>query len=206
MGGERIGRNMGTMYNMLFGQNPLSDVLFATLGLTKQDVGRFRDCFIAGGKIAVYTRNGGGNRECWHKYNPELGNEHCKHHVIEKEVEEKFMVDKEKIGQYPHHYHIYCGGQQIVGTGKQIMKPYYVCDAPNSKECACPGCIITYRLPEHPNYLYDEDDDFDCTYATIYFSFPDEYADALRKLDDQQPFDPDQKWLDLIASLGTETE
>lgn len=27
-------------------------------------------------------------------------------------------------------------------------------------------------LTSHPNYLYDEDDDFDSTYATYYFSIP----------------------------------
>ena len=49
---------------MLFGMNPLSSVILATLGLRTADVGRFRDCFICNGEIAVYTRNGGGNRHC----------------------------------------------------------------------------------------------------------------------------------------------
>jgi hypothetical protein len=28
-------------------------------------------------------------------------------------------------------------------------------------------------LTSSPHYLYDEDDDFDCTYATYYFSIPE---------------------------------
>lgn len=28
-------------------------------------------------------------------------------------------------------------------------------------------------LTSHPNYLYDEDDDFDSTYATYYFKLPE---------------------------------
>lgn len=45
-----------SLYNMMFGSNPAADVILATLGLTKADTGRFRDCFIADGEIAVYTR------------------------------------------------------------------------------------------------------------------------------------------------------
>lgn len=50
-------------YNMLFGVNSNSSILLATLGLTSADVPRFRDCFIEGGKIVVYTSTGSGNRE-----------------------------------------------------------------------------------------------------------------------------------------------
>lgn len=62
-----------SLYNMLFGESPLSDILLKMLGLTRADTGRFRDCYITkwGGpsegdktpRIAIYTRNGGGNRE-----------------------------------------------------------------------------------------------------------------------------------------------
>jgi len=103
------------MYNMIFGVNPASDFLLALVDLTKAEVGRFRDCFVTadGKEIAVYTRNGGGNRE---------------------------------------HY----DNDEEAGPG-----------------CGCTGCIITYRLPAHPYYLRDADDDFDCTYATVYFKVPE---------------------------------
>ena len=116
-----------SMYNLVFGQNPVSDAILATLGLTRGDVGRFRDCFVANGEIAIYTRNGGGNRE-----------------------EYQSIIDE---------------------------------------------------LAKHPCYLRDEDDDFDHTYATIYFKFPDEYAEQLRKLDSGEKFDPDKRWLEAINAL-----
>jgi len=113
-----------SMYNALFGQNPHADILLGILGLSKGDVGRFRDCYVdeLDGEqvIAVYTRNGGGNRECWE--------------------------DDDNDG------------------------------------CDCPGCVISYCLPDHPNYLRDEDDDFDCTYATIYFSIPEPSLPLLKFL------------------------
>lgn len=116
-----------SLYNLLFGENPASDVILATLGLTKDDCGRFRDCFISGDEIAIYTRNGGDNREV---YQP--------------------VID---------------------------------------------------QLAEHPCYLRDEDDDFDCTYATIYFKFPAEYAADLRQLASTEIAVPSAKWSQLLESM-----
>ena len=118
------------MYNMIFGQNPLSDAILATLGLTRNDTGRFRDCFVTEGKIVIYTRNGGGNRE-----------------------EYQETIDK---------------------------------------------------LAKNPCYLYDEDDDFDYTYCTIYFKFPEEYSKELEKLDSGEKFDPSARWLEAIEKMKPE--
>lgn len=54
-----------SLYNALFGNNPLSDVLLAIINLPADQIPRFRDTKIAeGGKqIMVFTRTGGGNRE-----------------------------------------------------------------------------------------------------------------------------------------------
>ena len=122
-----------SMYNMIHGQNPLSVIYLKMLGLSPDDVGRFRDCYLNGDEIAVYTRNGGGNRESY---------------------EEVFA-----------------------------------------------------ELEEHENYLRDEDDEFDCTYATIYFSIPAQYeADVLmiKLAIDQNTVPPDEKWQILMKSLGAE--
>jgi hypothetical protein len=131
-----------SFYGMVFGQNDRSDAILATLGLKKEDVGRFRDCIVTEGKIAVYTRNGGGNRDHWDSY-----------------------------------------------------------ETPEGMGCGCPGCIISYRIRKHPQYLTDRDDDFDRTYATIYFSFPPEHAEELAKLDTGEPFEPSARWLAAIAAL-----
>ena len=65
------------MYNMLFGVNKLFPVLLKSLNLSYHgeklqidgdySLGRVRDIYLSedGSKILLYTRNGGGNRECW---------------------------------------------------------------------------------------------------------------------------------------------
>lgn len=57
-----------SLYNALFGVNPLATLLLGMLNLDRGEVGRFRDCFLTKGddgqpRIVIYTRNGGGNRE-----------------------------------------------------------------------------------------------------------------------------------------------
>lgn len=55
-----------SMYGLIFGENAAADVLLKLLALSKDDFFRYRDCYLSeGNKIAVYTRGGGGNRECW---------------------------------------------------------------------------------------------------------------------------------------------
>lgn len=57
-----------TLYRNVFGENRIADVLLAALGLVRDDFGRYRDAFISEGRIAVYTRIGGGNREAYEPY------------------------------------------------------------------------------------------------------------------------------------------
>lgn len=132
-----------SMYNMIFGQNPISDFLLGLLNLTRENVGRFRDVFVEQDRIAVYTRNGGGNRE--------------------------------------HRCNTYSESRE-------------------GKACPCPGCIISYRLPGHPLYIEDRDDEFDRTYATIYFRFPEEHKDLLLKLVTGK-FEPDKRWIETLDAL-----
>lgn len=90
-----------SFYNMMNGVNPATFFILPMLGKKHPDqYPRFRDCFVEGDEIHVYTRVGGGNRDC--------------------------------------------------GFGEE-------------------------ELQAHPNYLRDEDDDFDSTYATYCFSVPDEW-------------------------------
>jgi hypothetical protein len=116
-----------SMYNLVFGMNAHSDLLLSFLGLTKGDFGRFRDTYLTeDGKIAVYTRLGGGNRDDY---------------------------------------------EDIIG-----------------------------KLQKHPNYEGDTDDDFDCTYATFYFSIPDKYkeiADAMPK----QGESTDERWVKKLDEI-----
>lgn len=135
-----------SLYNMLFGQRQHSGVVMAVLG--NPDVGRFRDAWVERDgngtvRLAVHTRNGGGNREHWQSYNTIEGD-----------------------------------------------------------SCSCPGCVIQYQLPKHPLYISDADDDFDCTYATIYFRVPDEFIADFEAIADDKPFDPGERWQALFDAMG----
>lgn len=121
-----------SLYGMVFGQNPASLAILATLGLTEGDVGRFRDCFVDKDesgtlRIAVYTRNGGGNREAY---------------------------------------------QDVLD-----------------------------QLATHPLYIEDRDDDFDSTYATIYFKVPPEFEAGMAVLASETPFNPSERWLAAIEAI-----
>jgi len=121
----------------------MATIILGMLKLTSKDVGRFRDAYISEGKIAVYTRNGGGNRDHWDF-------------------------------------------------------DYY--DSAEGESCPCPGCVITYHLPMHPNYLSDKDDDFDSTYATIYFSIPEQFKELASRLELGE-FNSDERWQQKLAEI-----
>lgn len=52
-----------SLYNLLFGTNAAAPLLLAALGLTENDIPRFRDCYVDGEYIVIHTRTGGGNRD-----------------------------------------------------------------------------------------------------------------------------------------------
>lgn len=91
-----------SLYNMLSGVNPATFFILPMLGEKHPDeYPRFRDCFVSEeNEIHVYTRVGGGNRNC--------------------------------------------------GYGEE-------------------------ELQSHPNFLRDEDDEFDTTYATYVFCVPEDW-------------------------------
>lgn len=54
-----------SFYNLLFGKNPLSEIVLKSLGISEGDVPRFRDAYIDSetNLLVIHTRTGGGNRE-----------------------------------------------------------------------------------------------------------------------------------------------
>lgn len=70
-------------------------------------------------------------------------------------------------------------------------------------ECDCNGCRANHVLGGHPLYLYDEDDDFDSTYATYYFKVPERYADKVEEMVEfpAQTDDPEENMRRLIDKL-----
>lgn len=54
-----------SLYNMLNGFNPACVFIMPMLGRKQDEYPRFRDCFVTEDhNIAIYTRVGGGNRDC----------------------------------------------------------------------------------------------------------------------------------------------
>lgn len=78
------------------------------------------------------------------------------------------------------------------------------CDCEEGDECS--DRAYNDDLRENTNYLYDEDDDFDCTYANFYFKFPEEYREDLEKSLNGEEFTPSEKWKLLFESLGQENK
>jgi len=69
-------------------------------------------------------------------------------------------------------------------------------------DCDCTGCTIQYHLPKHPNYLSDEDDDFDCTYAYVNFSVPTEYTELVKALSTgEKPETVHEKFVKTMAEM-----
>src|SRR5678809_1375157 len=59
-------------YNLVHGENGLASVLLIALGLTRETIPRYRDCWWDGKFICVHTRTGGGNREAYEEQNDQL--------------------------------------------------------------------------------------------------------------------------------------
>lgn len=57
------------------------------------------------------------------------------------------------------------------------------------------------EMSSHPLYDYDQDDDFDCTYADIYFRHPEQYRDLLKEMA-VGTVTPSEKWKILFDALS----
>jgi hypothetical protein len=58
------------------------------------------------------------------------------------------------------------------------------------------------EMSEHPWYSHDEDDDFDCTYANIYFKVPEDANQTMLALKDfDKGQNPSKQWAELFADM-----
>jgi hypothetical protein len=178
-----------SLYNLMHGENPNKQILLAVLGVDQEDgkwlSGRFRDIYLNadGSEITLFTRNGAGNRECSHG-DDWYGSKGCKHESRQEETDETVTASTEEAAAHPEWQpiNIFIGAGRMYKTGKKVMEEQYKCLAPDSIECICTGCIISYHLPTHPNYIRDYDDDFDCTYAYVLFSVPEKYKELCQEM------------------------
>lgn len=132
-----------SMYNLLHGVNPMTPMILGFLGITTDDVPRFRDAWIEDGKIAIHTRTGGGNRD-WY------------------DNAESYKAE----------------------TGEDGSGPW------NDDLRAIEG------------FIRDEDDDFDCTYATFYFEPNADVKPLVGQLSAIAGSEtPAEKWRKLFADM-----
>lgn len=129
-----------SLYNALFGYNPFAGVFLEALGVTPDDIPRFRDCFLSEDRseIIIHTRTGGGNREGY-----------------------------EKGGEYWEE-----------------------------------GQIDNDTLRAIPGFKYDEDDNFDSTYADFHYDVPEAFKPMIDTLADLGGTnDPAARWQSLLDGM-----
>ena len=139
------------MYNMIFGVNVNANDVLEALGLTYDNVPRFRDAYVSDdGLFCIHTRTGGGNRDFYENL------ETCK-------------------GHFPEYF----------------------------KDTESPEGPWNDDLRAHSWFVRDEDDDFDCTYATFYFQPPKE---VVASIDAIPSLAPSEKWQLLLKESGEKSK
>ena len=141
-----------SLYNMLFGVHGEAPIVLHMLGITEHHVPRFRSAYIENGRLVLYTRTGGGNRDFYES------EECCR-------------------GNYPEYF-----------DGEDEPSGPWNCDLRNIQ-----------------GFLYDQDDDFDSTYAYFYYSPPDEYKADIEGIGEESR-SPSAQWDKLLSSLGSQND
>lgn len=59
------------------------------------------------------------------------------------------------------------------------------------------------EMSTHPWYSHDADDDFDCTYANIYFKVPDNQKDFLAIQNFNEGKNPNEQWKELFEMFDS---
>ena len=92
------------------------------------------------------------------------------------------------------------GGNREHWTSEDELDP--------SIECRCPGCIQTFLLPTHPQYVSDRDDDFDSTFAITTFKVPEQWLETTTALatgkEPQTLSQKTQEACDVFAAMSPE--
>lgn len=173
-----------SLYNLLFGVNSHAPVLKGILGLDAIEMPTPPDCLMSeydGKKYFDYGTRVYENdqKETWDAYH-------------------QFKDTCIQAGYYPtgrfRDIHLNDDGSRIIlytrnGGGN---RPYYR--------------YVFDLLRKHPNYDTDYDDDFDCTYAYIEFTIPDQYKELCQMLaTGEKPETIHAKFSTLIESMKTES-
>ena len=141
-----------SLYNILFGKCKYSDRLFEILELNKYEIGRFRDISLNEDGAEIVMLTRNGG-----------GNrEHYSYYNDEENIKNREGCD--------------CKCSECA---EEREKEFIEKD---KKDCRCSGCVMEKYIKLHPNYLGDDDDDFDCTYAYVRYSVPEQYKDEVKAM------------------------
>lgn len=166
------------LYNILFGVNQAFPLLMKALNLQyhgkklkidgEYNPGRFRDIYLSddGTKVILFTRNGGGNREC-----PEY--EYCPQW---DRTQDKYALPD--------------------GTFLDEINPEH-----HDSNCLV---YVNWKLTQHPLYIRDYDDDFDCTYAYFEFRTPevlDVMLDKIMEIQGGPPRSVTEKFNEIVEEM-----
>lgn len=159
-----------SLYNMLCGTDGYMDVALRVAGLEDKNVGRLRDAYFVMEDddiiVAVFTRNGGGNRECDRFYcDYKYSCYDCYYKGKNKYIKDEDEDEEEEEDE----------DEEDEEEDDEDEKE-------DRSEKLCQGCIITHAEEIFSNFIRDEDDDCDCTYATMYFSILPEYEEEVDEL------------------------
>ena len=109
-----------------------------------------------------------------------------------------------KVGRFRDAYLNEDGTKIIVYTrnGGGNREHYFLSECEEGEGCNCTGCIMTYQLPKHPNYICDYDDDFDSTYAYVEFTVPEKYKEIAKLLvTGEKPKTIHEKFMETISEM-----
>lgn len=117
-----------------------------------------------------------------------------------------------EVDQVPRFRDIYlmeAGGELLIAVytrmgGGNRGHWFYSSDEEEGPECSCPGCTAKRVLEGHPLHAYNQDDDFDCTYATYFFKVPECFQEPVRELSElsDQKSTPAESWERCFKKLG----
>ena len=117
-------------------------------------------------------------------------------YAIKTDAGEYFVVIHTRTG----------GGNRDYYENEESCRSSYPDYFEEGKESEWPAGPWNDELRAHPNYVRDEDDDFDSTYADFYFSLPIDYAPELKALADGGTVTPSEKWQILLEKLKPDAD
>lgn len=145
------------LYKRMFDGTAPTDIVLAAIGLSIDNIPRFRNLTLSKntGHVVIRTRTGGGNRDFYQS---------------EELYRENYPEDFEE------------GNTAYTGPWND-------------------------DLMQNPNYVSNEDDNFDNTYAYFFFQFPAEYASDLKAIaEEQHDYQPSQNWRQLVEKVKGESK